>query len=47
MSTNQNSHADAASTTPKIKIVVVWALALLPLVWGFVNTLMRAAKLFH
>ena len=48
MSTNQNSnYADAVTTTPKIKIALVWALALLPLLWGFVNTLMRAAKLFH
>mgnify|MGYP000909038861 CR=1 FL=1 len=48
MSMNQNSdYASAVVTTPKIKIAFVWALALLPLLWGFVNTLMRAAKLFH
>jgi len=48
MSINQNTdYVDAVATTPKIQIAFVWVLALLPLAWGFVNTLMRAAKLFH
>lgn len=42
-----NDPLDTASTTPAIQIMAIWALALIPMAWGFINTVMRAAKLFH
>lgn len=48
MNDSQNSQpGQAAVTTPASHIVAVWAVALIPLAWGFINTLMRAAKLFQ
>lgn len=45
-------HPDARSTaaargTPPALIALVWAIALIPLAWGFVSTLMKAAALFE
>lgn len=44
---NDNPDAEHQSTTPIMYIVGVWALALIPMAWGFINTLTRAAKLFQ
>lgn len=48
MNDNHDSeHMETESTTPAVYIAAVWALALIPLAWGFINTLMRAVKLFQ
>lgn len=48
MNDSQSSEpAKTTVTTPASHIVAVWAVALIPLAWGFINTLMRAAKLFQ
>jgi len=38
--------AGTASATPTALIVAIWTIALIPLAWGFINTVMRALKLF-
>lgn len=49
MATNEQSVAGshAASTTPAALIALVWAIALIPLAWGFISTLIKAASLFE
>lgn len=48
MNDNQDAqYIEPEVTTPAIQIIGVWALALIPMAWGFINTLMRAAKLFQ
>lgn len=48
---NTNEHPVAASTpattTPPALIALVWAVALIPLAWGFISTLVKAAALFE
>lgn len=39
--------SSTAVTTPVGLIVLVWAVALIPLAWGFVSTLLKAATLFE
>ena len=49
MTTNEQSVAGspAASTTSPALIALVWAIALIPLAWGFISTLIKAASLFE
>ncbi|MGH8152834.1 MAG: MFS transporter small subunit [Rhodanobacteraceae bacterium] len=36
-----------ADSTPRALIVLVWAIALIPLAWGFISTLVKAVTLFE
>lgn len=45
--TGNTEYSETSSTTPAIQIAAIWALALIPMAWGFINTVMRAAKLFQ
>lgn len=46
MNDNHGENSAGEYRTPIGLIIFVWALALVPLAWGFVNTLVKAAKLF-
>lgn len=43
----QSAGSSTASTTPPALIALVWAIALIPLAWGFISTLIKAAALFE
>ncbi|WP_144148396.1 oxalate:formate antiporter [Paraburkholderia sp. BCC1884] len=40
------STIQAAQSTSKVKLAVFWLYVTLPLVWGVVNTIAQATKLF-
>lgn len=42
-----NETAATGHPTNKVMLVVFWLYVLIPLVWGVVNTLTQALKLFH
>lgn len=41
-----NETSAAVTPTSRIRLAVFWAYVLIPLVWGVVNTLRQALKLF-
>ncbi|WP_414450543.1 oxalate:formate antiporter [Burkholderia sp. 22PA0099] len=45
--TDLSTRNDTAHATNKGLLVVFWLYVLVPLVWGVVNTLAQAMKLFH
>lgn len=40
------THDSHSSTTPTWQIVALWALVTIPALWGFVETLTKAMRLF-
>jgi hypothetical protein len=47
MTTTEYSDSATTATTPVRWIVLVWAIAVIPLAWGFISTLLKAATLFE
>jgi hypothetical protein len=47
MTTTKYPDYETAATTPVGSIVLVWAIALIPLAWGFISTLLKAVTLFE
>lgn len=49
MAMNEQSVAGSSTvpTTSPALIALVWAIALIPLAWGFISTLIKAASLFE
>lgn len=47
MTTTKYPDSATATTTSVGAIVLVWAIAVIPLAWGFISTLLKAATLFE
>lgn len=47
MNTTGNPVPGPATRTPRALVALVWAIALIPLAWGFISTLVKAATLFE
>jgi hypothetical protein len=47
MADGQQSNSANRSDTPAAQIVAVWAIVLIPLSWGFVETVIEATQLFN
>ncbi|HKJ94336.1 MAG TPA: oxalate:formate antiporter [Gammaproteobacteria bacterium] len=42
-----NQQTASGSDTPAAQIAAVWAIVLIPLAWGFIETVIKAAQLFQ
>lgn len=42
----QHTEADNNISTPLWRLVAVWALVLLPLSWGLIETLIKSSQMF-
>lgn len=43
---SQSKTADVGVTTPTWQVVGLWALVIVPALWGFIETLTKAVTLF-
>lgn len=43
---NDRTTADSGVTTPSWQVAALWAMVTIPAAWGFIETLLKATRLF-